>query len=236
MSKFRLLTFLIFLPLVLFGSQQLVVVLSPDMNTTSGVMTRYEKTGNVYMAIGSPVPVTLGRNGLGWDSGNEPLKREGDGKSPAGIFNIASTFGEDSIPNSRMPYWFADDKLICIDDVNDSKYNTMSHLDPAKAPKSFELIRRSDAVYRNGAVIDYNREGISGRGSCIFFHLNHANKRPTAGCTAMDEQPLLELLHWFDPDKKPKLLQIPKSVCEHYQKEFKGIKCEFPVRGEPVEP
>lgn len=227
MSKFTLLIFFMILaPLTVMGSQQLVVVLSPDMNTPSGVMTRYEKAGDVYRAIGMPVVVTLGRNGLGWDSGSEPLKREGDGKSPAGVFDIASTFGENSMPNSRMPYWFADDTLICIDDVNDTKYNTMSHLDSSNPPKSFELMRRNDTVYRNGAVIDYNHAGISGRGSCIFFHLNHANKRPTAGCTAMDEQPLLELIHWFDPSKKPKLLQIPKSACDEYQKEFVGIKCE----------
>lgn len=227
MSKFRLLnSFMIFIPVVVFGSQQLIVVLSPDMNTTSGIMTRYEKSTDVYTSIGTAIPVILGRNGLGWDSGVEPLKREGDGKSPAGVFDIASTFGEDLTPNSRMPYWFADDKLICIDDVNDTKYNTMSRLDPTNPPKSFELMHRNDGVYHNGAVIDYNREGVSGRGSCIFFHLNHPDKRPTAGCTAMEEQPLLELIHWFDPQKKPKLLQIPKSACEQYQKEFVGIECK----------
>ncbi|MDD5210806.1 MAG: hypothetical protein PHV62_00180 [Sulfuricurvum sp.] len=227
MSKIRVLNlFMILIPVVGFGSQQLVVVLSNDMNATSGVMTRYEKGTGSFTAIGTDIPVMLGRNGLGWDSGAEPLKREGDGKSPAGVFDIVSTFGEDSTPNSRMPYWFADDKLICIDDINDTKYNTMSRLDPTNQPKSFELMRRHDAVYRNGVVIDYNREGVSGRGSCIFFHLNHANKRPTAGCTAMEEQPLLELIHWLDPEKKPKLLQIPKSACEQYQKELVGIKCE----------
>jgi D-alanyl-D-alanine dipeptidase len=226
MAKFRLLNFFMILaPAVVFGAQQLVVVLSPDMNSTSGIMTRYEKSAGTYTAVSAAIPVTLGRNGLGWDSGVEPLKREGDGKSPAGVFNIGSTFGEATTPNSRMPYWFADDKLICVDDVNDSKYNTMSYLDRSNPPKSFEFMRRNDAVYRNGAVIDYNRAGVSGRGSCIFFHLNHDNKRPTAGCTAMDEQPLLEMIHWFDPTKKPKLLQIPNSACEEYQKEFAGIKC-----------
>lgn len=228
MSKFRVLSlFMILTPAIVFGSQQLVVVLSCDMNTTSGVMTRYErqKDVDVFVAIGTAVPVTLGRNGLGWDSGAEPLKREGDGKSPAGIFDITSTFGEDETSNSHMPYWFADDTLICIDDSNDTKYNTMSHLDPTNPSKSFELMRRNDAVYRNGAVIDYNSKRVSGRGSCIFFHLNHPDKRPTAGCTAMDEKPLLELIHWFDPNKKPRLLQIPRSECEQYQKEFVGIEC-----------
>jgi D-alanyl-D-alanine dipeptidase len=236
MPLFKSLIFIIFLSSTLFGSQQLVVVIADDMNTTSGMMMRYEKETNVYKAVSVSVPVILGRNGLGWDSGVEPLKREGDGKSPAGIFDITSTFGKDPEANSALPYWYADDRLICIDDVNDTRYNTMGYLNPANPPKSFEQMRRSDAVYRNGAVIDYNNKRVSGRGSCIFFHLNHPNKRPTAGCTAMDEEPLLELIRWFDPNKKPKLLQIPKSACEEYQKEFEGIKCEFSVRGEPVEP
>lgn len=227
MSKFRLLNlFMILTPMAVFGSQQLVVVVSQDMNASSGVMTRYEKSAETYVAVGTAIPVILGRNGLGWDSGVEPLKREGDGKSPAGIFDITSTFGEDASPNSRMPYWFADDSLICIDDVNDTQYNTMGHLDSVNPPRSFELMRRSDTVYRNGAVIDYNAKRVRGRGSCIFFHLNHPNKRPTAGCTAMDEQPLIELIHWFDPQKNPRLLQIPRSACEQYQKEFVGIECK----------
>ncbi len=226
MSHFRLFTFFMILPPILFGSQQLVVVISSDMNTTAGIMTRYESDASGYKAVSKSVLVTLGRNGLGWDHGHEPLKREGDGRSPAGVFDITATFGEDPKANSTLPYWYADDTLICIDDVNDTKYNTMGYLDPANPPKSFELMRRNDAVYRNGAVIDYNPKRVSGHGSCIFFHLNHPNNRPTAGCTAMEEQPLLELIRWFDPNKKPKLLQIPVSECDQYQKEFVGIKCE----------
>lgn len=226
MSRFWLSNFFMIVVPALFGAQQLVVVIAPDMNATSALMRRYEKQGEQYKAVSGAVPVMLGRSGLGWDQGREPLKREGDGRSPAGIFNIASTFGEDVNSNSAMPYWLADDKLICIDDVNDANYNKMSRLDPQHPPKSFELMRRHDGVYRNGAVIDYNRDGVKGRGSCIFFHLNNTRKGPTAGCTAMEEQPLLELIRWFDPQKKPKLLQIPSSACEKYQKEFVGISCE----------
>lgn len=226
MTLFKSLIFIIFLSSMLFGSQQLVVVIAQDMNATSGMMVRYEKETGVYKAVSASVPVILGRSGLGWDQGREPLKREGDGRSPAGLFDITATFGEDPTANSALPYWYADDRLICIDDVNDTRYNTMGYLTPEDLPKSFERMRRDDAVYRNGAVIDYNGERVSGRGSCIFFHLNHLNKRPTAGCTAMEEQPLLELINWFDQNKKPKLLQIPRSECEEYQKEFVGIKCE----------
>lgn len=226
MPLFKSLIFIIFFSFTLFGSQQLVVVITPEMNATSGMMVRYEKEASIFKAVSIPIPIILGRSGLGWNQGREPLKKEGDGRSPAGLFDITATFGEDPTANSALPYWYADDRLICIDDVNDTRYNTMGYLNLENPPKSFEQMRRNDEVYRNGAVIDYNSERVSGRGSCIFFHLNHPNKRPTAGCTAMDEQPLLELIHWFDPNKHPKLLQIPKSACEEYQKEFVGIVCE----------
>jgi L,D-peptidoglycan transpeptidase YkuD (ErfK/YbiS/YcfS/YnhG family) len=226
MSRFLLFIFFMILSHIAFGSQQLVVVIASDMNATSALMTRYEKEKESYAAVGSPVPVVLGRSGLGWDHGAQPLKHEGDGRSPAGVFGITATFGEDQKPNSALNYWYADEKLMCVDDVNDSRYNTMVYLSGDNAPKSYEWMRRGDDVYRNGAVIDYNPEGVSGRGSCIFFHLNHPNKRPTSGCTAMEEQPLSDLLGWLDPNKKPLLLQIPQSECERYQKEFRGIECQ----------
>lgn len=226
MTQFRLLNFFMIVVPAVFGSQQLVVVISPEMNTTSATMTRYEKEADTYIAVSASIPVILGRSGLGWDQGRQPLKREGDGRSPAGIFDITATFGEDPKSNSAMPYWFVDDTLICIDDVNDTQYNAMGRLDSRNPPKSYELMRRTDKVYRNGAVIDYNRARVSGRGSCIFFHLNHSDGRPTAGCTSMEEEPLGELIRWLDPTKKPKVLQIPKSECVKYQKEFAGIECK----------
>lgn len=205
-------------------SEQLVVVVSEDMNATTAQMQRYEKQGE-WEKIGLPVSVTLGRSGLGYGSGKEPFKNEGDGRSPLGVFPITSTFGYDPASNRAMPYLHADEKLICIDDPGDPRYNRIVTADD-NVPKSFEWMHRQDGVYRYGAVIGYNTEGEKGRGSCIFIHLNHPDKRPTSGCTAMEEAPLLELLEWLDPDKNPQILQIPKSECAEYKKVFEGIECD----------
>ncbi|MDD5052388.1 MAG: L,D-transpeptidase family protein [Sulfuricurvum sp.] len=207
------------------ASEQLVVVLSPELNATAAVMQRYIKETK-WEKVGEKFSVTLGRNGLGYVVEKNPLKNEGDGRSPAGIFPILSTFGYDEHPNSLMPYYHADEKLICIDDVNDTRYNTFAQLNPLYPPKSFEMMHRNDEVYRNGAVIGYNLMGEKGRGSCIFIHLNHPDYRPTSGCTAMEESSLKVLLKWLDPKKSPQILQIPKNECLNYQKEFKGIECE----------
>ncbi|HLD24031.1 MAG TPA: L,D-transpeptidase family protein [Sulfuricurvum sp.] len=209
-----------------FASQQLVVVLSSELNATKGSMQRYEKQDQ-WIKIGEKVPVSLGRSGLGYTAFKEPLKNEGDGRSPAGLFPITSTFGYDQNTTFKLPYWHADENLYCVDDINDSRYNRILRIyDKTSLPASYEVMRRSDGVYRYGAVIGYNDSGVKGRGSCIFIHLNKSDKAPTSGCTAMDEAPLVELLRWLDPVKKPQILQIMKSECGRYREEFPGIVCE----------
>jgi len=210
----------------LLASEQLVVVVSPELNATSGSLQRYEKQKS-WMKIGDKTPVMLGRSGLGYVAFKQPLKNEGDGRSPAGVFPLISTFGYDQNTTFKLPYWHADENLYCIDDINDTRYNKILRIyDKNALPRSYEVMRRLDGVYRYGAVIGYNPSAQSGRGSCIFIHLNHADKHPTSGCTAMDEIPLRTLLEWLDGAKKPQILQIVKSECGKYQKEFEGIECE----------
>lgn len=210
----------------LFASEQLVVVLSPELNATSGSLQRYEKQ-KIWVKIGEKIPVTLGRSGFGYVAFKQPLKNEGDGRSPAGVFPITSTFGYDQNTTFKLPYWHADENLYCVDDVNDSRYNKILRIyEKAALPSSYEVMRRADGVYRYGAVIGYNPSAQSGRGSCIFIHLNKGDKAPTSGCTAMEETPLLELLNWLEPTKKPQIVQSVKSECGKYTKEFEGIGCD----------
>lgn len=210
----------------LYASEQLVMVVSNELNGTNAILQRYEKE-HQWVKVGAKTPVVLGRNGLGYVAFKEPLKHEGDGRSPAGLFPITSTFGYDQNATFKLPYWHADENLYCVDDVNDSRYNKILRIyDKSSLPSSYEVMHRADGVYRYGAVIGYNDSGVRGRGSCIFIHLNHSDKRPTSGCTAMDEAPLIELLKWLEAVKKPQILQILKSECRKYQEVFAGIECE----------
>lgn len=226
MLKITFALFLSYMYSALLASQQLIVVLSPEINATGALLQRYEKE-KTWLKTGDKIPVTLGRSGLGYVAFKKPLKNEGDGRSPAGIFPITSTFGYDHNTTFKLPYWHADENLYCVDDVNDSRYNKILRIyDKNALPASYEVMRRLDGVYRYGAVIGYNTSAQSGRGSCLFIHLNHADKHPTSGCTAMDEAPLIELLKWLDPMKKPQILQVVKSECSRFRDEFPGIECE----------
>lgn len=210
----------------LYAYEQIAVVVSEELNATTAQMQRYEKTDR-WNKIGVKIPVTLGRSGMGYSAFKQPLKNEGDGKSPAGVYPITSIFGYDQNNTFKLPYWYADENLYCIDDVNDTRYNKILRIfDKNALPQSYEVMRRNDGVYRYGAVIGYNDSAQKGRGSCIFIHLNHSDKRPTSGCTAMDENTLKIFLEWLDGSKKPQIVQMLKSECGKYQKEFEGIECE----------
>jgi D-alanyl-D-alanine dipeptidase len=164
------------------------------------------------------IKVRIGRNGLGWGKGlhpenfnTSPLKKEGDGKAPQGIFSLTQVFGYSEKPAAacKMPYLNATNSTLCIDDVNDIHYGKI--IDTKTTPssdKSHELMRRSDSLYLFGIVVDYNQSAVEkGAGSCIFLHIKTADNQPTSGCTAMSRAELLSVIAVLDPAKKPVLLQ-----------------------------
>jgi D-alanyl-D-alanine dipeptidase len=70
---------------------------------------------------------------------------------------------------------------------------------------------RTDALYKWGVVVDHNSAATPGGGSCIFLHIWKDSSTATAGCTAMPEQNLVDLLRWLDPAKRPVLIQMPRQ-------------------------
>src|SRR5437763_433597 len=50
-----------------------------------------------------------------------------------------------------------------------------------------------------------------GRGSCIFMHIWAGPEKGTAGCTAMEQPNLEELMRWLDAKKRPLLAQLPEA-------------------------
>ncbi|MBI1225304.1 MAG: L,D-transpeptidase family protein [Bacteroidetes bacterium] len=236
----RLLLFLLFCtatacnhhPLLLSNDftdcRQLVVVRSPSDSSTDGYLLRFEKNGKKWKPIGKQVDVTLGRTGLAWGKGEhvpQPglQKREGDGKSPSGIYDFGKIFGyaAASEVHFKMPYLQADDALECVDDSHSKFYNQLVYNKLVKKDwNSSELMHRSDHQYKWGIMVNHNTPAIAQGGSCIFFHIWYEPGKATSGCTAMTEENLLTLLHWLDSEKSPKLLQVTEAEYPKFRKEF----------------
>lgn len=216
-------------------SRQLLLVLAADWSSVSGTLQRYARQDDAgpWQAVGGPVVVSLGRSGQGWGRGlhpataaveEEPAKCEGDGRAPTGVYALPGIFasGPDEAPGTAMPLTIATPDLVCVDDAASRYYNTVrSNTLPEKDWTSAEDMLRQDGQYRLGAFVDHNQAPPEPEaGSCIFMHVVLAPGVPTAGCTAMDQESLRDLLQWLDPAARPVLAQFPRVVYERLRQEW----------------
>jgi D-alanyl-D-alanine dipeptidase len=204
---------------VLDTSNQLIVVTSKNWAETQGTAQRYVRQGNSFQKYQASFPVVLGKNGLAWGKGvtrvdqrEGPVKREGDGKAPAGIFKLGTAFGYDNSAETKLPYLALTSTTECVDDSQSQRYNEL--VDGATTPKdwnSSEHMRSMDELYRKGIVIEHNTPASPASGSCIFLHIWRSPTSPTLGCTAMDQTDITRLFNWLDPRQSPLLIQMPEE-------------------------
>jgi D-alanyl-D-alanine dipeptidase len=211
------------------SAQQALVVTTADWNSVDGTLQRYEKQEGKWLPIGEKVPVVVGKSGLAWDGALElpakttdPVKKEGDGRSPAGVFKLSQLFGFDpSAAESRLPYLPLNEYTECVDDPSSNAYNQIVNTKqtPNRDWQSSEKMRQIDA-YKLGIVVDYNSQNIPGSGSCIFMHIWSGAGQGTAGCTAMEQAKLTEVADWLDTTKMPVLVQFPGQIFSKVRQEW----------------
>jgi L,D-peptidoglycan transpeptidase YkuD (ErfK/YbiS/YcfS/YnhG family) len=176
----------------------------------------------------------LGRNGLAWgnglhqalDTGLVPEKREGDGKSPAGMFALPFALGFDDAQSagaSKMPYVKLGDTVECIDFTDSIYYNQVLDWSPIE-----ELRKRMDPnryrfkeLFRVGLFIGQNTNPVTpGAGSCVYLHLRAMPNETTGGCTAVDEPVARKLVSWLKSDRHPVFVLLPKREYVKYRKRW----------------
>lgn len=205
---------------------QAIVVITADWDATDARIQRYQRASarGAWRRVGTPIAAVVGRTGLAWGRGahgtalgDGPVKREGDGKAPAGVFTLGTAFGyapAGQVPWIRLPYAASDASLKCVDDPRSRHYNRLVHADSIARPdwSSHEEMRRTDELYRLGIWVDHNVSPPEpGGGSCIFMHLWRSPGVPTIGCTAMARPDLEAVLRWLDPRARPVLVQAPRA-------------------------
>ncbi len=208
-------------------TKQLIVVTTKNWSTPSGILQRYEKEEGKWHKVGNAINIKLGRNGLGWGRGLHTIpkhariiKKEGDGKAPAGIFSLKQAFGYEPF-RVKYPYRVYKETDHCVDDVHSRFYNKIVDSTKIKVDyKSKEHMKFPKDFYKYGIVVNHNhideKGAVPGAGSCIFLHIK---KVPTAGCTVMSEKEMKEIIRWLDPQKYPLLVQGTREVIPYLLKE-----------------
>lgn len=197
-----------------------MLVTTGTWTANSGRLRRYTRRSGAtpWVAVGPPLSVRLGEAGLGWGRGlhapaaakaSAPAKREGDRRSPAGVFALGTAFGR----AAHKPYagawpWRAvDARDRFVDDPRSPHYNSWQRAPVAGTPpwRSAEQL----AAYTVGLVVRHNTApAVAGAGSAIFIHDGDPGA-PSVGCTTLPEAELLRLLAWLDPRAAPVLVQLP---------------------------
>jgi L,D-peptidoglycan transpeptidase YkuD (ErfK/YbiS/YcfS/YnhG family) len=218
----------------LAAAGQLVLVTSPDWDTAAGTLRTFERAETGWREVGQARRVTLGRAGSAWGIGlhapqlNGPRKQEGDGRSPAGIFNVGDAFGYPERVDTGLEYHAMDAGDWCVDVSGSLYYNRIVNV--AKVGErgiagSTEPMRRDlhadgDQRYRIGFVVDHNVAGADRGGSCIFAHVWKSPDDATAGCTAMSDADMQALLRWLDRRRNPMFILLPEDAYAQLRAEW----------------
>jgi L,D-peptidoglycan transpeptidase YkuD (ErfK/YbiS/YcfS/YnhG family) len=226
-----LLLFLPLLPASLLASpipeksRALLLALPEDWNSRHSTLQLYRRhsASAPWLAQNPPTPVHLGRLGLAWGRGLHPTqpgpqKREGDGKSPAGIFllgNILYGYADRS-PIPAWRYRQVTDRDLWIEEPSSPLYNRhliLSAHQPFPADHHYHLMRQTDPAHALKLFIRHNAQPDiqPGAGSAIFFHLCRGQDSVTTGCTSMEEPAFRTLLTSFLPKDEPVYVLVPRA-------------------------
>jgi L,D-peptidoglycan transpeptidase YkuD (ErfK/YbiS/YcfS/YnhG family) len=195
------------------GATQLITGVTADWDAKTVTLQRWTRRGGAWVADGASWRGVVGHTGVAWGRGlhgdgaptghDGPIKREGDGKAPAGVFALRGAYGYAAEPprHTQLAYTQTTATWQCVDDPASSHYTQIVDRTRLAAPDwaSAEAMRRRDALYTWVIDIAHNPAATAGAGSCIFFHVWRDANTGTVGCTAMPAPAIATLIAHLDP-------------------------------------
>ena len=145
--------------------------------------------GKYLYYLNYKIKCAIGKNGI------TKNKREGDLKTPSGIFNFIKIFyRKDKIKFFKISFKkkYIRKNMGWCDDVKSKYYNK-----EIKFPftGSAEKLWRDDNIYDLIVVLNYNiNPVIKNKGSAIFLHISKKNYEPTKGCLAISKKDMIQLI------------------------------------------
>lgn len=172
------------------GTSKLLIVLGRS-GEPSATLQVFERVDGDWQPRGI-IPALTGKNGV-W-----PTTTEGALRTPAGVYTFTRAFGLAPDPGSQLPYTQLAPDDLWVDDPASRFYNQWVKADnPAKDWNSAEELFKQTVAYKFAASFDYNMNPTrKGAGSAFFLHC--IKSAWTAGCVAVPEKNMIELLRFID--------------------------------------
>ena len=200
------------------NSNQVIVVTAAKWSATEGTLRAFERsaTGN-WVQVVDATSAQLGYGGLV----KADERRQGTGKTPTGTFAIETAFGRLPDPGTALPYTkFDHNDSWTYDPNHPTTYNLFQNAAVRwdAYGNYVERLWQYGEQYNYVAVLDFNLpagevtvgpKGIrrtsspadTRRGGGIFLHVSNGDK--TAGCIAIAQERMTQIMKWLDPDQHP---------------------------------
>ena len=131
----------------------------------------------------------VGKSGVG-------KTREGDAMTPVGTMHVRGAFGVKPNPGTSMPYTVVTTSTYACDE-DCQYYNQIIDTAAVHHACKGEDMSHIVPAYNYGLTTDYNSERVYPKGSNIFIHCKDSSPW-TAGCIALDEACMVEILKHCD--------------------------------------
>ncbi len=209
--------------------RQAIVGVADTWDSSHVKISLLEYGAQGWKQVKGPFPARLGKSGLVWGRGltsppkakGVKVKREGDMRSPAGIFELGGVYGTVSTPKKKgtLPYRRITPRDMWVDDPQSPLYNrhvVLDH-DPTTPWELKQQMKLNDYAHSLKLFIKHNAadkrvKAVPGGGSSIFFHIwRRDGQAASAGCTTMSEANLRAMIAWLDPAKHPVYILMPRS-------------------------
>lgn len=174
-------------------SSQLIIV---DSDGSECDVYCYEKNDD-YWESRSKSSGILGKNGV------IDNKQEGDKSTPRGLYSLGFAFGTETV-DTEIEYRVLNENCYWVDDPQSKYYNQWIETSTPSWNSAEHLIDYEDC-YKYAVSINYNTDPVvQGAGSAIFLHC--AVGTYTAGCVAVPEDYMCEILTWLCEEQKPLII------------------------------
>jgi L,D-peptidoglycan transpeptidase YkuD (ErfK/YbiS/YcfS/YnhG family) len=164
---------------------QVVLAVGAGTDQTTTTVSLWERSGQGWRQVGAPMAAHNGAKG--WT----PNHRQGDLRTPAGVYTLTAAGGRLADPGTALPY-----------EYRPSYYQISGTFLGGNLAGAFDYVVGIDYNHVPGSPpSDSRKPQGAAAGGGIWFHVDHNS--PTHGCVSLSAENMQVLLRWLDPAKQP---------------------------------
>jgi L,D-peptidoglycan transpeptidase YkuD (ErfK/YbiS/YcfS/YnhG family) len=159
---------------------------------SSAKMDVYQRTSAGWQPVAAGIPTHIGSAGFA------PQAKSGYPATPLGVFTLPYAFGTAPNPGGGLKYVQVGSDHWWNGDDNSPTFNTMQVCRKAQCPFDTTASENLEIPqYKHAVVMGVNPGRVPGDGAAFFFHTTDGG--PTAGCVAIDDGTLVQIIRWLQP-------------------------------------